>query len=116
VGKELPEASQVCGAGGFRTFLKVQLPIMAPGLAAGWCLLFVHMAGDLTASALLGGTQNPVVGYKILEVINNGSYALLAALSLVMTLVSAIGVFAVLLLTKRGSRWERSASPAPVAT
>ena len=41
---------------------------MLPGLAAGWSLLFVRMAGDLTASAMLAGTSNPVAGFRILEI------------------------------------------------
>jgi iron(III) transport system permease protein len=103
VGKELVEASRICGAGSGSTFRKVSLPLMLAGLSAGWALLFVRMLGDLTASAILAGTSNPVVGFRILEVYEGASFATLAALSTVLTVISVI-VVALLLLLKRRSR------------
>ena len=85
VGGELPEASQISGASAGRTFWRINFPLMLPGLAAGWSLLFVRMAGDLTASAMLAGTANPVAGFRILEIYQGASYAALAALSIVLT-------------------------------
>jgi iron(III) transport system permease protein len=43
VAKELPEASRVFGAGELRTFGRIMLPLMLPGLAAGWIVIFIHM-------------------------------------------------------------------------
>ena len=54
IGSELPEASSVFGAGDGRTFRKIYLPLMFPGLIAGWAFLFARMVGDLTATALVG--------------------------------------------------------------
>ncbi|WP_199432893.1 ABC transporter permease [Qaidamihabitans albus] len=110
VGGELPEASAVSGARPFRTFRKVYLPLMTPGLVAGWALLFIRMVGDLTASAILAGTGNPVVGFRILEVFTSGSYALLASLSTVLVLVTGLVLAAVLAYTRRSSRLGVSAS------
>jgi iron(III) transport system permease protein len=104
VGRELPEASHVSGAGGARTFRSVQLPIMLPGLVAGWALLFVRMVGDLTASAMLAGTRNPVVGFRILEVYQNGSYALLACLATALTVVTSMVLAGVLWFSRRAAR------------
>ncbi len=105
VGKELPEASAISGAGRGRTFRKVYLPLMVPGLVAGWALLFIRMAGDLTASAILAGTRNPVVGFRILEVYQGGSYALLAALSTVLVLITCTVLVIVMTYTRRRSKW-----------
>ncbi|MBB4932644.1 iron(III) transport system permease protein [Lipingzhangella halophila] len=105
VGDELPEASAVAGATPFRTFRKVHLPLMLPGLVAGWALLFIRMVGDLTASAILAGTGNSVVGFRILEVFTSGSYALLASLSTVLVLVTGTVLAAVLAYTRRASRY-----------
>ncbi|MFA9430229.1 ABC transporter permease [Egicoccus sp. AB-alg2] len=105
VGKELPEASHVSGAGRGRTFRKVYLPLMVPGLVAGWALLFIRMAGDLTASAILAGTRNPVVGFRILEVYQGGSYAMLAALSTVLVLITSTVLVLVTAYTRRRSKW-----------
>lgn len=108
VGKELPEAAYISGAASGRTLRKVQLPIMASGLAAGWALLFVRMVGDLTASALLSGSGNRVVGFQILETYTSGTYGTLAALSLITTLVTAGVLIAVLAVTRRRTSWGRT--------
>jgi len=101
VGHELTEASQIAGASGARTFWRVSMPLMIGGLVAGWALLFVRMVGDLTASAILAGTNNPVVGFRILEVFEGASYASLAALSTVLTLICAVVIAALLVYTRR---------------
>ncbi|MHA6667876.1 ABC transporter permease [Homoserinimonas sp. A447] len=105
VGKELPEASAVSGANPFRTFYRIQLPLMIPGLVAGWALLFIRMVGDLTASAILAGTGNPVVGFRILEVFNGGSYALLASLSTVLVIITGTVLTLVLAYTRHKSKF-----------
>ena len=92
VGQDLLDAAEVSGSHPGRTFLRIQFPMMLAGLAAGWALVFVRTAGDLTASALLAGIRNPVVGFRILEIYENGAYADLAALAIVLTIVSTVVV------------------------
>ncbi len=105
VGEELAEASQVSGARRGRTFFRIQLPLMVPGLVAGWALLFARMTGDLTASAILSGTRNPVVGFRILDVYQNGSYAEVASLSTVLVLVTGVVIGVLMAWSRRRSRW-----------
>ncbi|SHN39133.1 ABC transporter permease [Cryptosporangium aurantiacum] len=109
VGAELPEAAAISGATPFRTFRTVYLPLMTPGLVAGWALLFIRIVGDLTASAILAGTGNPVVGFRILEVFTSGSFALLASLSTVLVVITATVLIAVLAYTRRASKLGVSA-------
>jgi iron(III) transport system permease protein len=104
VGKELPEAGSVSGASALRVFRTIHLPLMMPGLIAGWALLFIRMVGDLTASAILAGTGNSVVGFRILERFQNGSFADLAALSTVLVLITAAVLVAVLSYTRFAAR------------
>jgi len=101
IGKELGEASEVAGARQWKTFRRVYLPLMLPGLVGGFALLFVRIIGDLTASAILSGTDNVVVGFRILEVFNGGSYATLAALASTLVAVTGVILVAVLWLSKR---------------
>src|SRR5690606_31275424 len=74
VGKELLEASNTSGATQGMTFREVLLPLTLPGLVSGWALLFVLMAGELTASALLAGARNPVIGFVILDIWEQGTF------------------------------------------
>jgi iron(III) transport system permease protein len=89
VGREMSEASAVSGARPLRTLTRVVMPLSVGGLLAGWSLVFVLVLGDLTASVLLSGTSNAVVGFQIVELYQNGTYSELAALSVVVSVVAA---------------------------
>lgn len=101
VGDELPDAARMSGAGPGRTFLGVTLPLMSPGLVAGWSMLFVLMAGDITASSMIAGTRNPVVGFVVLDLFVNGSYPDLAALAVLISILSSGVVLSVLAFGRR---------------
>lgn len=101
VGPQLSEASLVAGAGLGRTFVNVTLPLMTPGLVAGWTMLFVLIAGDITASSMLAGSRNPVAGFVILDLWTNGAFPPLAAFAVVVTLAMTTVVLASLWLTRR---------------
>ncbi|MEX0760278.1 MAG: ABC transporter permease subunit, partial [Tistlia sp.] len=96
VGRELVEASHVFRASSLRTFRRIVIPLMLPGLVAGWVILFVQMAGELTASALLSGPSNPVVGLVLLDLWENGSFPQLTAMALIMTVLDTAVVLLVL--------------------
>jgi iron(III) transport system permease protein len=51
----LDEASTSLGAGKWRTFRKVTLPMLAPGIASSFLLLFVEAIADLGNPLVLGG-------------------------------------------------------------
>lgn len=101
VGPQLSEASLVAGAGLGRTFFNVTLPLMTPGLVAGWTMLFVLIAGDITASSMLAGSRNPVAGFVILDLWTNGAFPPLAAFAVVVTFAMTSVVAVSLWLTRR---------------
>nr|WP_240980191.1 ABC transporter permease subunit [Ramlibacter agri] len=98
VGGQLVEASRVFGATPARTFWRVQLPLILPGLAAGWASIFALVLGELNAAAILSGPRNPTIGYVILTLFDNGTYSQLAAIASIIGIVSAATVSLVLLL------------------
>ncbi|MCA0206913.1 MAG: ABC transporter permease subunit [Proteobacteria bacterium] len=101
VGPQLSEASLVAGAGQGRTFVNVTLPLMTPGLIAGWTMLFVLVAGDITASSMLAGSRNPVAGFVILDLWSNGAFPPLAAFAVVVTAALSLVVLVSIWLTRR---------------
>jgi iron(III) transport system permease protein len=101
IGRELGDASRVCGAGSTRTFWRILLPLALPALVAGWSIVFIHTAGELTASALLSGTANPVVGRMLMDLWNYGSFPQVAALALVMTVINAVFIGIILRVGRR---------------
>lgn len=101
VGRELAEASRISGGTAIRTFFKVNLPLMIPGMTAAWALLFVLIMGDLTVSALLSGTNQPVIGFVILVIWENGTYSQLSALALAVTVLSVVVVSILMFVSRR---------------
>lgn len=117
VGGELREASAISGSSVFGTYRRVVLPLVVPGLVAGWALLFVRMFSDLTASVMLAGPSTPVIGFRILNIYQNGSFGTLAALTLVVTLIASVTVITLLALSSRANRkWRGTAKRSIVST
>ncbi|MEQ9152576.1 MAG: iron ABC transporter permease [Parvibaculum sp.] len=104
VGRQLTEAALMSGASQGTAFIRITLPLMLPGLVAGWTLLFVLMSGDITASAMLAGNRNPVVGFVILDLWANGSFPQLAALGTVTTLISSTLVLITMHISRQSMR------------
>lgn len=100
----LSEASLICGASEGRTFRKVLVPLMLPGLTAGWVFVFVLMIGDVTGSVMLATTTTPVVGYTMLDLFTNGTYPLVAAMGALVSVVTSIIVLGALYWTRRVDR------------
>ncbi len=61
----LYEAAADLGAGSFRTFLRVTLPLSMPGVVAGTILVFIPVMGTFIVSDILGGRQYILVGNLI---------------------------------------------------
>lgn len=103
VSRELTEASHVAGAGEGGTFLRISLPIMIPGLMAGWALLFSRMVGEVNAAAMLAGASNIVVGARMLDLLSGGtgSLAVLASLATALTFVAGTVLVLVLTVSRR---------------
>src|SRR3989442_14833067 len=60
--RSLLEAAQDLGAGRWRTFFRVTLPLSAPGFAAGAGLVFFFSGGGFINPDLLGGAPDTMVG------------------------------------------------------
>lgn len=101
VGRDLEEASRAAGATETRTFLRIVLPLMVPGLVAGWALVFVLMAGDITASSMLAGSGNPVVGSYMLDQVDFGSWGTLSTVAVGLIAASTLIVFTGMALARR---------------
>jgi spermidine/putrescine transport system permease protein len=61
----LLEAAQDLGATRVATFLKITLPLSAPGLVAGAVLVFIPSVGAFVTPDLLGGARTMMVGNLI---------------------------------------------------
>lgn len=64
---EIREASADLGAPGWKTFLRVTLPLTLPGVAAGSIFVFVLSIGNFITPDLLGGGRLKMVGNLIYD-------------------------------------------------
>jgi len=94
IGKELEESAAVSGARSWQAFRRVLLPLVLPGLLAGWVYVFVVSIRELSSSILLYSPGNEVLSVVIWEQYENGRFPELAALGVLM--VAALVVLVVL--------------------
>jgi iron(III) transport system permease protein len=90
ISSELEESAHVAGGRWWPTFRRVLLPLMAPGLVAGWIYIFVVSFRELSSSILLYSPGNEVLSILIFEQFENGQFTVLAALGVVMVLTLVV--------------------------
>jgi iron(III) transport system permease protein len=84
---ELEESARVAGYGWLRTFGRITLPLIAPGILAGWVLLFSFFMTELSMVILLYSTESRTFSVLSFEVWNVGDLAKLSALSLLQLVI-----------------------------
>jgi iron(III) transport system permease protein len=84
------EAAASLGAGRWRTFARVTLPQLRPGLAAGASLAFVAGLGDIVASIVLYTFETRPISIEILSSLRLAETGVAAAFGVVLMIVSAI--------------------------
>jgi iron(III) transport system permease protein len=81
---ELEESAQTSGATWWQTFRRVNLPLLMPGLIAGWIYIMLVSFRELSSSILLYSPGDEVLSILIWERWQNGQLTQLAALGIVM--------------------------------
>jgi iron(III) transport system permease protein len=84
VHKELEESAAMSGASWAITFRRVVLPLLKPGLLAGWIYVMIVSIRELSSSILLYSPGTEVVSIMIWELWQNGQYVELSALGVML--------------------------------
>jgi iron(III) transport system permease protein len=92
VGAELEEAARMSGARWGQALRRITLPLLVPGLVAGWLYVAIVSLRELSSSILLYSPGTDVLAVRIFQLYEAGSFGELAALGVVMVLV--LGVLA----------------------
>lgn len=94
IDRSLLEAASDLGDSALRRFLRITLPLSAPGVIGAALLIFVPTTGDFVTPELVGGTKGTMIANLIEMQFNAaGNWPLGAALSLVsMAMVAAIAL------------------------
>ena len=92
IDSRLKDASTALGAGHWRTFWKVILPLSAPGLLAGSILVFAASASAFVTQTLVGGGRMIFMPFYIYQqAIQSQNYPFAATVAVVL-LVSVLGI------------------------
>ena len=84
--KELEESAAMSGASWGTTFRRIILPLLKPGLVAGWIYVMIVSIRELSSSILLYSPGTEVVSIVIWELWENGQYVELSALGVLLIL------------------------------
>ncbi len=87
----LEEAARVSGAGWTQTMKDIVMPLIKPGLIAGWILVFMPALRELTMSVLLWSQGAETIGVVIYNMQDAGYTQIAAALSTIVLLVILAG-------------------------
>jgi iron(III) transport system permease protein len=82
--KELEESAAMSGASWWSSFTRVVLPLLKPGLVAGWIYIAIVSLRELSSSILLYSPGTEVMSIMIWELWENGQYVELSALGVML--------------------------------
>jgi len=91
---ELEESAALSGASWFTAFRRIVLPLLKPGLMAGWLYIAIVSIRELSSSVLLYSPDSEVLSVVLWEMWQNGQYVQLSALGVL--LIAALFVFVLL--------------------
>ena len=78
--RELEQSAAMSGASWGTTFGRIILPLLKPGLLAGWIYVMIVSMRELSTSILLYSPGTQVVSIVVWELWENGQYVELSAL------------------------------------
>jgi iron(III) transport system permease protein len=92
VSEELDQSSRMAGASWFTTLKRVTLPLLKPGIFAGWVLLFIIFLRELSISIILYTTGTETLSVGVYYLSNFENEPLTAALSIAQTVMLLVCV------------------------
>ena len=101
LGNTYNEASATSGASPFVTTTRITLPLMRPTILSAVALMFILLTHEFAASLLVRASTTQVMGTLLFDMWQNGSYPMVAAMALLMTAVTGVGVAVAMLVGGR---------------
>ena len=89
----LEESAQILGATWMQTMREITLPLIRPGLFAGWLLVFVPVIQELSASILLFSSKSITLAVAIYNLYETGYIEPVAALAMINMLIIGAAIF-----------------------
>lgn len=99
ISPSVEEASASLGASNMKTFLKITLPMMLPGVISGAILSWVTIISELSTSIILYTARTKTMTIAIYTEVIRGNYGVAAALSTMLMLITIISLLIFFKLT-----------------
>ena len=92
---ELEEAAAASGASWWETFRRVTLPLLRPGIVAGWIYICIVSFREFSTSVLLATGESRVLSILLFTMFEQGQVTIVAAIGILMilTLLTIVGIF-----------------------
>ena len=92
---ELEEAAAASGASWWETFKRVTLPLLRPGIVAGWIYIFIVSFREFSTSVLLATGDSRVLSILLFTMFEQGQVTVVAAIGILMilTLLAVVAAF-----------------------
>jgi iron(III) transport system permease protein len=100
LGADLEDAGRLLGASRLKTLRDIVAPLMASGLIAAWCLIFIGVMRELSAAIMLTTSDTKVVSVVIYDLNESGDLGAISVLGLCLL----IATFVIVALANRLAR------------
>lgn len=99
ISSSVEEAAQSLGASPFKTFRKITLPMMVPGVVSGALMSWMTVISELSASIILYVGTTKTLTIAIYTEVIRGNYGVAASLSVILTATTVIALLLFFKLT-----------------
>jgi iron(III) transport system permease protein len=110
IDSSLEESARILGASWGTTMREVTLPLIRPGLFAGWLLVFVPAIQELSASILLFSSNSITLAVAVYNLYETGYTEPVAALAIINVIIIAAAIWLAGRIGGRDARQVGSAS------
>jgi iron(III) transport system permease protein len=92
IGPELEESARTTGATVGQTWGKIIVPIIRPGLVGAWTLIMVIFLREYATGVYLMSSGTEVIGALMVSMLATGAMDIIAALSFLSVILTAVGL------------------------
>ena len=85
---ELEESARLFGAGFLQTLWRVTVPLILPGILAGWVSLVIIFLRELAISVFVYSPGSEVLAVQLFELWNDGRVSVASALSVILAIIT----------------------------
>jgi putrescine transport system permease protein len=114
--RTLEEAALDLGCPPVKTFFQITLPIILPGVVAGWMLAFTLSLDDLVIASFVTGPGATTLPMRIYSQVRLGVTPEINAICTILIGIVTVGVIAASIVTRRREAERRRAERMAMAT